>query len=111
MSRSTRYYTARHDVVRCAWCQELLPRTKQQADRQVRYHRGRCAAYGRDVVIPRDHYRRMALASHRSRVANRLANLSATVAGLSAEEAYQKGYRSGYAAGKARRRRVSTAAA
>jgi hypothetical protein len=111
MSRGTRYETAEFDTRECAWCTNQFSRTKLQADNGKKYCSPVCAAHGRSVTIPDEHYRRMAHLAHRSRVAGRLRGLRAAVAGLSAVESYLKGYRSGYSAGKAKRRSQTLEAA
>ena len=103
MSGRKAYEIAPFDTVPCAWCTNPFSRTKQQADRGTRYCCRKCASYGRALVIPDEHFRRMAKAAHRSRVASRLARLGEIVAGLSVQDAYLRGYRSGYSAGRARR--------
>lgn len=105
MSRAPKPYDiADYDVCLCAWCTNQFSRTKCQADRGVRYCCKRCAAFGRAVAISDAQFRRIAKASHKSRVAGRLAKLAGTVDGLTGVDAYLKGYRSGFAAGKAKRK-------
>lgn len=103
-----RYNTVPWDTANCAWCTKAFPRTKQQADRRMRYCGRRCASIAKTIVLPDSHFAKMARASRASWSRRRAERLAARLAGKTLEQAYAMGVKD--ATDRARYRQRSTIA-